>query len=218
VLAGVYGVNSLHVRYTSFDQHSKNSTPPAGEPQPLNSSAVEKNPKSPPAQNNASATDSSTRFPDASNALMAPSRADIIDHSHFDEALEGFDLAFTWQDGPYEFVDDSTLAPNLDPPSRVDTSLPQECVPYLVNSLSSNVPTLPTDVQMTMPSISTLSCQEVGLLSPKMSQASSCVPRHQPPSGAASSVLVLENIDDETRDAVLRLIWSKMRRTTLRLE
>ncbi|KAF2195886.1 hypothetical protein K469DRAFT_682123 [Zopfia rhizophila CBS 207.26] len=209
---------SLSNRYTSFEQHSKNSTPPAGEPQPLNSSAVEKNPKSPPAQNNASVTDSSARFPEASNALIAPSWADVIDHSHFDEALEGSDLQFTWQDVPCDFVDDSMLAPNLDPTSRVDTTLPQEYVPYLVNSPSSNAPTLPTDVQMTAPSISTIRCQEVDLLPPNMSQASSCVPPHQPPSGAASSVLVLENLDDETRDAVLRLIWSKTRCTTLRLE
>ncbi|KFY82449.1 hypothetical protein V500_10540 [Pseudogymnoascus sp. VKM F-4518 (FW-2643)] len=164
---------SLSNRYTSFEQHAKNSTPLAGEPQPFNSSAVGKIPKSPHAQNNASVTDSSTRFPEASNALIAPSRADVIDHSHFDEALEGSDLQYAWKDVHYDFVDDSMLGPNLDPPSRVDTTLPQECVPYLANSPSSNAPTLPTDVQMTTPSTSILRCQEVDLLPPNMSQASS---------------------------------------------
>lgn len=217
MLTGVYGVNSLNIRYTSFEQHSKDSTPPAGEPQSLNSSPVENNPKSPPAQNNPSVTDSNTQFPEASNTLIAQSRPDVIEHSHFDEALAGSDLQFTWPHVPYDFVDDSMLTPNQDLPSRVDTTLPQDCVPSLVNSPSSNAPTLPTDVQTTTPSISTLRCQEVDLLPPDLSQALSCAPPHQPPSGAASSVLVLENIDDETRDAVLRLIWSKTRRTTLRL-
>jgi hypothetical protein len=163
-------------------------------------------------------SNSSTLFPEASNACIAPSRTDVIDYSHFDEALEGSDLQFTWQDTSCDFVEDSMLAPGLNLPSRVDNTPPQECVPYLVNSPLSSASTLSTDVQMTTPSISTLPCQEIDLFPHNTSQGSSCVSPHQSPSGAASSVLVLENLDDETRDAVLRLIWSKTKRTTLRLE
>ncbi|KFY28505.1 hypothetical protein V491_00431 [Pseudogymnoascus sp. VKM F-3775] len=208
---------SLSNRYTSFQQHSRYSTVPAGEPQPFNSSAVEKIPKSPPAQNNCFSTDSSTRFQEASDALSTPSQADVVDHSHFDDAMEGSEMQPTWQNVPYGFVHESMLAPNLDHPSCVDSTLAQECLPYLVSSPSSNVSTLPTDVQMATLSTSTLRCQEVDLLPPNMSHAAACVPSYQSPSDAARSVLVLENIDNETRDAVLRLIWSKTRRTTLRL-
>lgn len=218
MLAEVYNIDSLQIRYTSFEQHSKNSTPPTSEPQPLNSSAVEKPANSPPAQNNASVTDSNTRFSEASQALVAPGRTDGMDYSQFDEALEAFDLQSTWDDVPHDFIFDSMLAPDLDLPSQVDTTMQQDCVPYLVNSPSSNAPTFSTVVQVTTPPISPLQCQEMDIVPPSMSQASSSVRPHQPLSATASSVLVLENIDDDTRDAVLQLIWRKSRRTTLRLE
>jgi hypothetical protein len=154
----------------------------------------------------------------ASNTLIAPSRAENVDHSHFDEALESSDLQFAWQDVTCDFLDGGILASSLNHPSGVDTTLPQECVSYLVNDSSSNAPSLPADIQMTTPPNTTVQYRDMNLPAPGISQALSCVPPHQHLEDATSSVLVLENLDDETRDAVLQLVWSKKRRTTLRLD
>lgn len=214
------GANSLHIRYAALEQHSSNAMPSTTEPQPLTLPAVEKSPKSPPPQNNTSVTESTTRSLETSNTLIAPTLADVLENLPFDVggALLGSGLQFTDQDVHYISAEDSMVTPELDAPFSVNTTPPQECIPCPVTILPSNTPTISPDFEIATPSYSGLRFQEVNLFSPSMSQASSCVPPPQSPSGAASSVLVLENLDDETRDAVLRLIWSKRKRTTLRLE
>ncbi|KAF9697475.1 hypothetical protein EKO04_005140 [Ascochyta lentis] len=206
---------SLSNRYTSFEQHSKDTTPLASQEQPHNSSVVEKTSKSTPPPNNVSNMDSNMDSnPEASNTLVPSSlssQTDIIDRSHFNKALDGSELQFQWEDVPYDFAYDGMLLPNLEPSSSVDTALSQHCVPYLVNDLSPDAHILSTDIQITDSSIHTVQCQEGN-------HAPSSVSSQRSPSGTAKSVLVLENLDDETRDAVLRVIWSKKSRTTLRLE
>lgn len=204
-------VSSLHIRYTSFEQHSKDTTPPASQKQSHNTSVVEKTPKSTPPPNNVSNMDST---PEASNAIIPSSlsgQTDTIDRSHFNEALEGSEVQFQWEDVPYDFAYDDMLLSNLEPTTSVETALSQHCMPFLVDHPSPNTHTISTNVQTTDSSTHTLRCQEVNY-------APSIVPSQQSPSGTAKSVLVLENLDDETRDAVLRVIWSKKSRTTLRLE
>lgn len=220
VETGLHSVNSLHTRYNALEQHSNNSMSSTSELQSLTHHAVEKNLKSPPAQSNVSVTESIPRNPEASDTLVAPTLEDMIDNLpvDVDEALLVSNLQFTCQDVHYVSANDRMFTPELDPLSSVDTTPSQGFVPYSVTMSPSNAPSLSPDFEIVTPSFCNPQFQEVNLLPPSMSQVSSCVPSSQSPSGAAGSVLVLENLDDETRDAVLQLIWSKRRHMTLRLE
>ena len=110
------------------------------------------------------------------------------------------------------------LATSLESASRVAINPLQECVSGLANGTFRKAPSSPRDLHMIPSLVSTLGDREMELLSSNTLSASSSFQTIQHPVSAEKSVLVLENLDDETRDAVIRLVWSKKRRTILRLE
>jgi hypothetical protein len=212
------GVYSPHVRYASFEQQTRITTPPVERIEHAKSSAIEHSPLSLSTRDDRCVADLSTPFLEACNSLVAPSQIDVTGISHFNAAPDGSGFHFPWQDIPCDLANDSLVISNLPSLSYMNTNLPFETMPHFHDSTLWDTPNLSPDGSVTTLSNSTLQSHEHSQLSPTISQASSSVTSHQLPSGTSNSVLVLENLDDETRDAVLQLIWSRKRRTTVRLE
>jgi hypothetical protein len=181
-------------------------------------SAIEHDPMSLSTRDDRCVADVSTPFLEASNSLTVPSQIDVTDIPHFGAAMDDSEFNFSWQDVPCDLANDSMVISNLPPLSYMDTNMPLETMPHFLDSPPWDTPNLSPDFPVTTLSNSTLPSQEPSRVPPTILQASSCVTSHQLPSGTPGSVLVLENLDDETRDAVLQLIWSRTRRTTVRLE
>jgi len=192
-ISGILPSNNIRKLYTTAGSHS------------LQLISGRKEPKVTPAQNTPSVTNSNTRFPEASNTLIAQSRPDVIEHSPSTSTGRLWLISHA-----YVLMTLWTKHAHSQPRSSFPrwTTLPRNCVPFLSTVHLRMLPPLPTDVQTTSRQISTLRCQEVDHSSPNLSQASSCAPPHQPPSGAAA-LFGFGDIDDETRDAVLRLIWKQ---------
>jgi hypothetical protein len=212
------GVYSPQVRYASFEQQSRNTTPPVEGIEHAKSSAIEHGPLSLSTEDERCVADVSTPFLEACNSLAAPSQIDVTGIPHLGVALNGSEFHFSWQDVPCDLSNDSLVISDLPPLSYMDTNMPLETIPHFFDSPTWNTPNLSSDVPVTTLSNSTLHSHVLSQLSPAISQASSSFTPHQLPSGTSNSVLVLKNLDDETRDAVLQLIWSRKRRTTVRLE
>lgn len=110
------------------------------------------------------------------------------------------------------------LAPSLESASCVAINPLQEYVSGLANGTCTKAPLFPTEIHMRPPLVSTFQDREMELLSSNTLSVWSNFQTIQHPSSAEKSVLVLKNLDDERRDAVIRLVWSKRRRTILQLE
>lgn len=202
------------IRYTALAQHSNQHIPSVTDPDPLDGTASGDVLTSPPSQINNSVTDSSTQHREEADASTAPSLADAVNLVPFD-----MDDAFfeTYQLLPSYSVDSEIVATELDFASPVDTTPPQENVSYTISTPSIDTPIFTLDHRNTISSVPNSQYQTASPLPSSMSQSPPDAPSRFSSSGA-NSVLVLENLDDETRDAVMRLIWSKTKCTTLRLE